>query len=152
MDIDALPAPPVIDEAKQKELDAVQELRAKRHTAPKNSLTSRARAIVAETDKVPPELLSVFQKQDRAGALAELGRFAEAADYDTPQADFFRAVHKAVWDTEDAPACDCPQTFDREGRGYDPRFTLREIFNERTGKNAQLLACNNCSALWVKDI
>lgn len=152
MDIDALPAPPFIDEAKQKELDAVQEIRARRHDAPKNSMTSRSRAIVAETDKVPPHLLSVFQKQDRAGALAELGRFGEAAEYEIPQADFFRQVHDAVWNTDDAPSCGCPQTFDREGRGYDPRFTLREIFNERTGKNAQLLMCNNCSALWVKDI
>lgn len=152
MELDALPRPPVPNLERN---DQKQSELASKH-APQNKHFSRAYAVLSELERLE---LTAHQRQDKAEALANLGRFDEAAELGTSQSDFYREVWDAVW-KDDGDSCDCPEFKARglvaeEGRVKERSiilgkwFTLREVYSVKHGQICPLKRCSKCGYLNV---
>lgn len=141
--------------------DEEEQKRLALRVPPFNKRYDRARAVIKESGGV---LLSPYQKHDLAEALAELGRFDEAAALGTPRSEFYKQVWEAVW-ADDGDRCNCPQIQVRGKQAKDVlnedssletseivlrhTFTVREVFSVKHGAVYPLVKCNLCGYLNV---
>lgn len=109
---------------------------------------SRGFGVIEETERVPPHLLTSFQLEDYAEALADVGRWEDAAKLDTPRKEFYAQVVDAIY-LDDAYTCDCPETRGKKDDRYSTWFVMREVFSPVHGQ-AKLWKCNACADLNVR--
>ncbi len=157
MDIDALPQPPKQTDEERAAEDAVQMERAKKFTkevSPFNVYFRRAAAVVAETEKIfdgvksieqQKSYLTTIQIQRYADALARLGRYKEAHEWDNSK------NYDKVWGAivkPDSLSCGCRPIKqlqqDGEVKVYPRTVLTKHIFSAKHGKMVGLYTCNDC--------
>ena len=149
-----LPRIPKITPEKQAEIDAEQAKLAERFDAT-GRVYDRAYAVIKESEPIPLKDMTPIQRENYAEALADVGKFKEAAKVTRieERKAYFKAVNKAVW-LDDDKRCRCrdTKTVVLEGNQpteveYDRHFAVREIFSEKHGKRVNLYKCNSCGLL-----
>ena len=150
----SLPRIPTITAEQQAEIDAEQEILAQKFDAT-GSFYNRALAVIGECEPIPLKDLVPIQRENYADALAEVGKFKEAAKItkDLEKRKYFKAINNAVW-RNDEDRCHCVDTNavilkgnQAEQVTHDRHFVMKEIFSEKHGKRMNLWKCNKCEQL-----
>lgn len=150
---DKLPRIPKLTD-KQLEINDAQQKEWERKPA-YGSTYNRALAIIQESESIPLKDMVPIQRANYAQALADVGKFKEAARIaqDGEKKTYYRAIDKAVW-LDDDKRCKCPDTqaFDKDKNPvtHDRHFIVKEIWSEKHGKKMNLWRCNKCQTMNVR--
>ena len=160
---ESLPTPPPLTEKLLAKNAQEQKMRARRFKdsiSAGNNKYARASAIIKETEAIIGEIktlkaqkaaLTVIQIERYAIALAQVGDFKTAAQFDSTKG--YKEIDKAVW-RADTDTCKCSPTRVRNQEGeletYSPQFVQQVIRSVKHNKEVNLYRCNTCGFLNAK--